>query len=139
MANSNLQGDPAGGAATRSAHIPTAALLSVDVRETDDRLTVSLTGEIDVSTSRQLSSAVLGAMPEDNRPIVLDLRDVTFMDSSGIHTLLRLRTAAARRRNRLVVVRGPRPIQRVLELTSTEELFEMVDEPSEIAARTDPV
>jgi anti-anti-sigma factor len=56
--------------------------------------------------------------------VVVDLRAVTFMDSSALHVLLR---AAQRLGSRLHLVPGPPHVNRVFELTATWERFEFVD------------
>lgn len=48
--------------------------------------------------------------------LVVDLRDLTFIDSSGIHVLMRLDTAARDDGWSLVLVRGQPAVQRVLDL-----------------------
>jgi anti-anti-sigma regulatory factor len=63
----------------------------------------------------------------------MDLRGLTFMDSSGLHELLRQNDYARSNRHNLAVVRGPHAIQRLLELTRTEELLVLVDDPDELA------
>ena len=64
---------------------------------------------------------------------VVDLRGLTFIDSSGVSGVL----AAARRARdagaRLVCVPGPPPIRRVFELTGVDTVLEWVDRPGEAA------
>jgi anti-anti-sigma factor len=64
---------------------------------------------------------------------VVDLRGLTFIDSSGVSGVL----AAARRArdagSRLVCVPGPPSIRRVFELTGVDTVVEWVDDPREAA------
>ena len=72
---------------------------------------------------------------EDRRPpcIVLDLRELGFVDSCGIARLLAAQRRARRAGRRLLLVRGPRGIQRLLALTAANETFEIVgDVPIEL-------
>lgn len=72
---------------------------------------------------------------EDGRPpcIVLDLRELDFVDSCGIARLLAAQRRARRAGRRLLLVRGPRAIQRLLTLTAAHEMFEIVgDVPIEL-------
>ena len=112
----------------------TSALSGVDI-DRDGRLhTVALRGEIDLSTAGAVKSALSAAMTDaGDATLVVDLRKLTFMDSSGLHALCALREQAIRRGNRLVLIRGPRQVHRVFELTSTDGLFEFVDDPASIA------
>ncbi len=54
---------------------------------TDDRVTVLVTGEVDMSTADTMFRV---ATPEGAKSAVLDLRGVTFFDSAAIHALVRL-------------------------------------------------
>jgi anti-anti-sigma factor len=54
---------------------------------TDDRVTVVVTGEVDMSTADAMFRA---ATPDGAKSAVLDLRGVTFFDSAAIHALVRL-------------------------------------------------
>ena len=76
---------------------------------------VRVAGEIDMSNSARLLAAAL----KIDGQVLVDLEDVTFMDSSGLHALLRL--LAARPMMRIVGV-SPQ-VDRVLALTNTAHLF----------------
>jgi anti-sigma B factor antagonist len=56
--------------------------------------------------------------------IVVDLRDLGFIDSSGLHAFVRARTDAQANGHRLHLVGASRAAQRVFELTGTEFLIE---------------
>jgi anti-anti-sigma factor len=60
---------------------------SVASAVTDDRVTVEVTGEVDMSTA---DAMVRAATPAGVRGATLDLRAVTFFDSAAIHALIRL-------------------------------------------------
>jgi anti-anti-sigma regulatory factor len=42
---------------------------------------------------------------------VVDLRELTFLDSAGVHTLVSVRRSAERRDGALSLIRGPRSVQ----------------------------
>ena len=71
-----------------------------------DAAWVRVTGELDIATAPALAE-VLGQAEERAQRVVLDLRQLTFMDSAGVHVIVdaNLRATAAGRR--LVLVRGP--------------------------------
>jgi anti-anti-sigma factor len=79
---------------------------------------VRVHGEVDLSNAHQVSSAIGNAMGQEARGLVVDLSDITYLDSAGVALLLRLaeRLRARRRRLYLVVPRGS-PVRRVLEFT----------------------
>jgi anti-anti-sigma factor len=59
--------------------------------------------------------------------VVLDLRELTFMDSTGIHAILDAATDARQTAGRLILVRGPAPVDRILTLTHVCEEVEIFD------------
>ena len=79
---------------------------------------VRVHGEVDLSNAREVSSAIGNAMGQEARRLVVDLSDITYLDSAGVALLLRLaeRLRARRRQLHLLVPRGS-PVRRVLEFT----------------------
>jgi anti-anti-sigma factor len=65
--------------------------------------------------------------------LVLDLSDLTFLDSTGLRTVVTADERARENGRRLVVVRGPDAVQRVFAITRLEERLEMVDDASSLA------
>ena len=83
-------------------------------------------GELDLASAPQLKQALadaLGAMPL----VVLDLRELTFMDSTGIHVVIEADSQARRAGRRLVLVRGPAQVDRLLELVGLTDRLEIID------------
>jgi anti-sigma B factor antagonist len=78
-------------------------------------------GDIDVAGGPILEAAILGR--EGDGPVVIDLRDVFFIDSSGLRSLLGA-SRRARTRNASVVLRNVgSEVLRLLEITGTTEHF----------------
>jgi anti-anti-sigma factor len=79
---------------------------------------VRVHGEVDLSNAHEVSAAIGTLMGQDARRLVVDLSDITYLDSAGVALLLRLaeRLRARRRRLHLVVPRGS-PVRRVLDFT----------------------
>ena len=97
--------------------IITPDLLSV--RETSEGGVHRLTpvGELDLATASLLESAFTAVVGDDDvGMIVVDLTELTFMDSSGIHLLLRMRGACVDV-DRLRVINGSPAVERILDLT----------------------
>jgi anti-sigma B factor antagonist len=90
------------------------------------------TGEIDLLTVEAVRSE-LDAARRDAGVVVLDLRAVTFLDSSG----LRLLVEAARDGpgDAFAVVPGPARVQQLLELTGLAGRLRFVDEPARAETR----
>ena len=60
--------------------------------------------------------------------VVIDLSRVTFLDSTGLRCIVTADERARDEGRRLVIVRGPDPVQRVFSITRLEERLEMVDD-----------
>lgn len=96
---------------------------------------VRVAGELDLATSPELREALLAAQ-RDASLVVLDLRDLTFIDSSGIHVIV---DANRHPHARLVVARGSAWVDRVFTLTRACDHLLMLDlDPSEQPAQAQP-
>lgn len=91
-------------------------------RAADGAVVVKVVGELDLSTHEQLRDPLVAAAEGDS-PVVVDLSECEFIDSSGIRALLVGHEALAGNGSggRLAVA-GPQPqVQRVLEMTGLGE------------------
>ena len=105
----------------------TNRLLSLHVTRDEHRLAIVPIGELDMSTAAKLNDAVRAAEATDAKRIVIDLSEVTFMDSAGLKLLLEAGVRARANSDRLRLIRGSRRVQRVFELTETEESLPLLD------------
>ena len=103
--------------------------LSVDSDE--ERVTFTPRGELDLATAPELEDKVLGALREGGRQVVLDLRELSFMDSTGVRTIVAAHQTAEQGGCELRVVRPDRdsPVSRVIEISGIDEALGLVDEP----------
>jgi len=94
--------------------------------EIGDRVVVSLRGELDIaqvdSVEQQLTRLEAGG-----KHVLLDLRELQFLDSMGLRLILRADARAREEGRTLQIVRGPEQVQRVFTLTRMDERLEMVD------------
>ncbi|HET9720083.1 MAG TPA: STAS domain-containing protein [Solirubrobacteraceae bacterium] len=84
-----------------------------------------MSGELDLATAPRLNQVRREAEVCPQR--VLDLRELTFTDSAGIHVILEANARAKADGDRLVLVRGPSQVDRVFALTGAAEALEIVD------------
>lgn len=98
-----------------------AVELNISSEESGEWMIVSPSGEIDIATADELGSALA-----DNRDTVLDLSEVSFMDSTGLRTLVAVhnRLHGAGARFRVVVPSGP--VQRIIEITGLSGALDLV-------------
>jgi anti-sigma B factor antagonist len=78
---------------------------------------IALAGELDLSAVARVEPALREA---ESKRRVLDLRDLTFMDSSGLRMILAAGAAARREGWALQIVPGPPAVQRVFEICGVD-------------------
>jgi len=108
--------------------------LSVEISTSGEIARVALTGELDIATAPTLEEHLRGLSREISR-VVLDLRELAFIDSTGLRVVLGLANGLGENNARVVIVRGPEPVQRVFTLTGADRELVMVDDPSELDER----
>jgi anti-sigma B factor antagonist len=104
-------------------HAAPPAPLHIEVVRMDDIALAMCSGEVDIDTAPRLEARLRRALDEGARDVVVNLRDVTFIDSAGITALLRAAENARWRYGHLFLTRPTAQAMRVLELThSTAQL-----------------
>jgi len=93
---------------------PHIAAFRVDVHPERELVRVAPAGELDLSTAPKLELQLHELRDSGFRRIVLDLRRLTFMDSSGIALILREDRLASDGDHAFALIAGPPPIQRIL-------------------------
>jgi anti-sigma B factor antagonist len=96
---------------------------------------MALKGELDLEHAYTFDEELKAL--EARRPscVVIDLRELWFLDSTGLSRLLAARRRARRARRRLILVRGTAAVQRLLAMTVMDETFEIVsDVPAAVTA-----
>ena len=78
-------------------------------------------GDLDLDTAHRVESALGELRDEGSGDLVLDLRGLTFMDSTGLRLVIRWHTAAQDEGFRFAIVPGSEVVQRVLQLTGMDE------------------
>jgi anti-anti-sigma factor len=101
--------------------------LSVSVIPDRDRVRVIAVGELDLSTAALLDDEIDELFSVGWPEVTVDLRELDFMDSSGLHVLLRARHRADGEPGRLHVVVDPGPVQRLLRLAGADVPLGLAD------------
>jgi len=102
-----------------------AAYACVEAVHGEREVVVSLHGELDMGASPRLARELFDVLTEPVRAVVLELGDLTFIDSSGLGVLNLVRSQAMLRSIRLTLRHPPAPVRRVLELSGMDGVFDV--------------
>jgi anti-sigma B factor antagonist len=106
------------------------APFDVSVRDDQERVVVTVRGELDLASAGDVEVAVLPPV-RAGRHVVLDLRGLEFMDSTGVRVIVTAHLAAEERGGRFSLLRTAEgtPVHRVLEISGLDGVLEIVDGP----------
>lgn len=96
--------------------------LKIGKETTDQTIRITVEGEVDLYTSPKLRSAILEAVPAAAR-IEIGLGAVTYMDSSGVATLVEGFKTAHEQQKAFVLASPSRSVMKVLELAKLDSVF----------------
>lgn len=89
-----------------------------------DQVTAVVSGEIDADNCAELESTVRQALGQDRSSLVVQASELSFLDSSGISTMLQLRNLVVEERNGSFRLCDPTPVvRRTLEITGLLEVL----------------
>jgi anti-sigma B factor antagonist len=110
------------------------AFLDVSSTEQGDTVHLALSGELDISTAPRVEEELTAVEARAPAVIVLDLRSLEFMDSTGLRLVVSADGRAQERGGRLVVVRGRESVDRIFRMTKLDDRLTMVDDPPAVVA-----
>jgi anti-sigma B factor antagonist len=104
----------------------------IEVQERDSAVLVRLAGEIDLAAVEAIETELL-SLEERFPTMILDLRGVTFLDSTGLRAIVSADARARKNGFELKIVRGPEQVQKILYLAGLDKILPLID-PEELAA-----
>lgn len=107
-------------------------LFSVTSIDHDDAATLMLSGEFDMAGEQAFYAALDAVDVSDPRTVVLDLRDLSFIDLTGLRLLIHAHRRARRQGRRVVLVRGKPQVRRILTVCGIADRFESIDAPEHL-------
>ena len=102
---------------------------SISISDRDGRAVVVIRGELDLATAPELEAAIQARLDE-GQDVVVDLRELAFMDSTGLRVIVSAHARAQDGEQSFVIVR-PRPggpIERILAIAGVASVLEVVDD-----------
>ena len=95
----------------------------------DSTETVTVRGDVDLATVGALRNELTGALDRADK-VVLDLREVTFMDTQGLAAVIEAEQASSSTGTPFVVVRAPATVHRLFDMIGLTERLTVVDDPA---------
>ncbi len=95
--------------------------LRIAVREYGLTIELVVCGEWDLPQQPTARKAIQVALKGGAERVVLDLSQLSFIDSSGIHNVLELYRRCVQQNIHLVIIPGPRAVQRPFEICGLTE------------------
>lgn len=100
--------------------------LRIERTDHERMVRVGLAGELDLSTAPEVEDELVSAEALAPAVLMLDLSDLTFLDSTGLRLVLGADDRASREGRRLVIVPGPEPVHRVFRIALLDRRLEFV-------------
>lgn len=101
--------------------------MNIDHRKRGPWHVVAVDGEVDIATASDLDAAIEQGFQEAEGKLAIDLSKVSFMDSTGLRSMIAALHAAGDE-TRLVVVLDGGPVRRLFEIAGVEESFDIVED-----------
>jgi anti-anti-sigma factor len=104
----------------------------VETQTTGRTATLTLSGELDLLSSPMLEQELERALDSGAELVVVDLRQLAFMDSTGLHVVIAAQQRLHEAGRRFALVRGGVQVQRLFELTGLGQILTIVGSPDEL-------
>jgi len=105
--------------------------LRIDVQREPERVVIALGGELDMASAPLLQKAIESEELADNGMVVLDLKDLQFIDSTGLRVILAARKLCTERGQELAVTHSSQQVERLLSVTGVAEHLRTIGAPEE--------
>ena len=108
------------------------ATFSVQSSRVADGIMLVLRGELDLRTA-SIAEEALADAERSHELVALDLRNLSFMDSTGLRLIVVAEQRARQSGHRLVIVQGPPWVQRLFEVTGIDKWLDVRSDPSDLS------
>jgi anti-anti-sigma factor len=106
--------------------------LEITAEKQDGQTQLALAGEVDIASTPQFEEGLAEAEGSEPAVLILDLRKVDFIDSTGLRAVIAADERARTAGRRFVVVRGTAAVERVFSVTRLDQRLEIVDDPAAV-------
>jgi anti-sigma B factor antagonist len=99
------------------------SLLSLSVVSDRDGVILVVAGEVDLSDAGEIEAHLEELWAAGHTTVDIDLHQVSFMDSSGLHAITRAARAARAPGTTLTIIDVSEPVRRLLGLTCMDQVL----------------
>src|SRR3954454_18112861 len=111
--------------------VPSPPQFAVTLREVGTTSEITVEGDLDISTVAELRAGLHDALQREPERVVVDLRPVTFIDSSGLRCLIEAKALAETSGLEVVVLRPLPPVDQTFEICGLDEVFPLLEPAAE--------
>ena len=106
--------------------------LEIITKEGEGQTRIALVGELDIASTPQFEAGLEKVEADAPAVLVLDLRKVEFIDSTGLRAVISADERARSGGRRFVIIRGTTAVERVFSVTQLDQRLEIVDDPASV-------
>jgi anti-sigma B factor antagonist len=106
--------------------------LEITTEQREGQTLVALVGELDIASAPQFEEGLAKLEGDTPGVLVLDLRGLEFIDSTGLRAVITADERARSTGRRFVIVRGTAAVERVFSVTQLDQRLEIVDDPDSV-------
>ena len=105
---------------------------TVQLQPLSDAALIVVSGELDIASAPELEQMLDQVEPELTKLVIVDLRELEFMDSTGLSIIVRAHQRLSECDCELTLIKGQPQVQRLLDLTGVADRLRLVAEPGEL-------
>jgi len=105
--------------------------MQINREQKDDISIFRMTGDIDINSSPDVKKSFDEALGKDNEKVVINLKDVNYVDSSGLATLVEILKNLRGKGGKLKLTNLSDKVRGLFEITKLDKLFDIKDEEEE--------
>ena len=106
--------------------------LEIVTEKRDGQTQMALVGELDIASAPRFEEGLAEVERDTPGMLVVDLRRVDFIDSTGLRAVIAADERARAAGRRFVIIRGPAAVERVFNVTQLDQRLNIVDDPESV-------
>lgn len=99
-------------------------MFNIDFQENEE-LVVSLSGDLDINTVKQFQDEVLKNYSQVDKDFVFDLKDLDYIDSTGLGAIITVYKEVNDKGYKLRVINAKKNVRKLFFITELDSLFEI--------------